>query len=1423
MTTLTSFDSTVNSFYLAFYGRPADPAGLQFWSQQLASVNGDMHAISAAFSTSEEATARFGSHSVADRITDIYQQLFNRAPDDAGLSYWLDMVENGHASLAGVALDILKGAQGNDHVLADLRQQAMDSFTAQVETAGSGYAGYASVEAARVLVRAVTLDSSGADIDKLVKAAVSFADTATKNPAVVDAIATGSTLLAMYDTVRGLGDPVALTQALADTAKAAAGNPATLDSLLRGGGMAQVLKVMPDAATLQDVVDALATGGLPAAVEVVYPSAPDTPVVVVPTFNVQFAFSGVTQGAGDTHVDNVTNVPNADVKFSYTGSGLKAGQHVEYSLDGGVTWSKDGITVSTDDHSVTIAGVDLETGSTAASSAPLAHIMTPVENLPNLITTVSVRAADASGATSAPVSQQIVYDHFAATPRVVLDNDTAGADFGNGHDLITRDGNFKVTGIEAGATVEYQVDIVVTASHGPGTDSAGLPPLPPPMVIPGTAWTTDAPTLHEGLNSFTVRQRDAAGNVSGVDHVEITVDTRAPAAPTIALVTDSGIAGDGITAVGKVAITGLDTDVKTAWEYSSDGGDTWTFGHANDGSGQAELDLTDKGDGLKAVLVRQYDAAGNESIVSNQIGFTLDAAAPAPALSFAFMSVTQGSADTLDDNVTNVANPLIQFGYTGDLGDYHFEFSTDGVSWSDEGVVAADHIVTVHNVNLAAGTAVNGGGLGPMLPPGAFDPSLLFLSNPSFVQPPANLETTVQLRLVDGDGNTVGDPVSQKIVLDSYVQPLTIGPNSYMQVHGYGQLTTDGAYVVYGKESGATLEYLVDTVTSPLVVTANAQDPQNPVVQQPTIVAGTTWTKDKPVLAEGYNSIHVRQTDAAGNVSEAAHMTVVYDSQKPVAPAVALAEDTGVPGDNLTRTGKILVTGLETGFLTHWEYRFEGDQNWYRGGDNDGSGQAVYDMSTMLTGGPVGLQVRQVDAANNASAASELFNFTLDNTAPEGDFTFKYVEQPNIADNTVTDLASASVYFQYNGNPAADDLFQYRVDGGSWVTLGADAYDSQTHLLATGKVDLSLADHKVEVRAIDMAGNEGLSAGMQIDSTANNPVAEKSTMIYVNPTMYTSAPILFFTTTPHTITKATGDGSANGLADQASLTLNNMNFGTEDLPPDNYFDGPGFSINSSSMTLDAMPALGFYKLNWTDATFRTTGPSGHGYVAAGSALFVAGGAGTTTVQGFMIGNIAMITADVNESSLHASNVAYIGTPNVDARIQTGGGMDVVSDNNGNLTIVYDTFDSSAQDVILGFDAGGDVIEINGSAAVAIDNNGNGQIEWASQLGPKLVVGSNIEGVRINTAGILTTSPVSYEAAKTVATLNAALDVRGLHVGDDLLLLAGTSDHNALIWYEEKNDDGLINAAELTFVAVAGNGAISPLDIQLIGSAAIPGG
>jgi len=128
MSMLTQHESTVNSFYLAFFGRPADPAGMTFWAQHLDINGGNLAFITDAFANSEEARVRFGTDSAAERIAEIYQQLFNRATDAVGLAYWTDVLEQGHASMADVAVAIMNGAQGSDARLSALRQGAADAL-----------------------------------------------------------------------------------------------------------------------------------------------------------------------------------------------------------------------------------------------------------------------------------------------------------------------------------------------------------------------------------------------------------------------------------------------------------------------------------------------------------------------------------------------------------------------------------------------------------------------------------------------------------------------------------------------------------------------------------------------------------------------------------------------------------------------------------------------------------------------------------------------------------------------------------------------------------------------------------------------------------------------------------------------------------------------------------------------------------------------------------------------------------------------------------------------------------------------------------------------------------------------------------------------------------------------------------------------
>ncbi|WP_157374571.1 Ig-like domain-containing protein, partial [Vibrio coralliirubri] len=121
-------------------------------------------------------------------------------------------------------------------------------------------------------------------------------------------------------------------------------------------------------------------------------------------------------------------------------------------------------------------------------------------------------------------------------------------------------------------------------------------------------WTTTAPVPVEGDNTITVRQTDAAGNTSGSSTLTFTLDTTAPAAPSLALDTDSGSAADDfLTNDGSFTVGG--TEDGATVEYFVDG--NWTT--------TAPVPV----EGGNTITVRQTDAAGNTS-GSSTLTFTLD-------------------------------------------------------------------------------------------------------------------------------------------------------------------------------------------------------------------------------------------------------------------------------------------------------------------------------------------------------------------------------------------------------------------------------------------------------------------------------------------------------------------------------------------------------------------------------------------------------------------------------------------------------------------------------------------------------------------------------------------------------------------------------------------------------------------------------
>jgi len=108
----------IAGLYVAYFDRAPDPAGLQFWIDQLDGGR-DFATISQDFATSEEAkeiypflaTPDLVNNSPAAFVTSIYANLFGRAPDQAGLNFWVDVIGNGEIAPGDMVEAVMMGAQ----------------------------------------------------------------------------------------------------------------------------------------------------------------------------------------------------------------------------------------------------------------------------------------------------------------------------------------------------------------------------------------------------------------------------------------------------------------------------------------------------------------------------------------------------------------------------------------------------------------------------------------------------------------------------------------------------------------------------------------------------------------------------------------------------------------------------------------------------------------------------------------------------------------------------------------------------------------------------------------------------------------------------------------------------------------------------------------------------------------------------------------------------------------------------------------------------------------------------------------------------------------------------------------------------------------------------------------------------------------
>ncbi len=138
---MAASDALITQIYIGYFNRAPDPAGLNYWVGQL-QAGMPAVAIADSFARQPEATSTYSfladpvSRPADAFLTSVYNNLFNRAPDAAGLAYWKGELAAGKP-VGRMIVDIISGAQGSDKTVIDNKVTVAHSYVAQLgDTAG---------------------------------------------------------------------------------------------------------------------------------------------------------------------------------------------------------------------------------------------------------------------------------------------------------------------------------------------------------------------------------------------------------------------------------------------------------------------------------------------------------------------------------------------------------------------------------------------------------------------------------------------------------------------------------------------------------------------------------------------------------------------------------------------------------------------------------------------------------------------------------------------------------------------------------------------------------------------------------------------------------------------------------------------------------------------------------------------------------------------------------------------------------------------------------------------------------------------------------------------------------------------------------------------------------------------------------------
>ncbi len=204
MSTLTA--TQLQQQYIAYFGRPGDPAGIKYWLSSSSGITTAREFADKIYAQDEYKTTTVASKTTEEQVNSLYVNLFGRQADSAGLLYWTGEIQNGNLQLSNIAVNLIAAAtnpiSGNEtqgaldaQALAN-KVAAAESFTAELEKSTTAILAYQ----AESITPWVSGDAFASGVSFIKTATDSNAPTATDAASAVTTMIAASTASTVPDS-----------------------------------------------------------------------------------------------------------------------------------------------------------------------------------------------------------------------------------------------------------------------------------------------------------------------------------------------------------------------------------------------------------------------------------------------------------------------------------------------------------------------------------------------------------------------------------------------------------------------------------------------------------------------------------------------------------------------------------------------------------------------------------------------------------------------------------------------------------------------------------------------------------------------------------------------------------------------------------------------------------------------------------------------------------------------------------------------------------------------------------------------------------------------------------------------------------------------------------------------------------------------